>query len=389
MNRSERIWTPVGLFALMLAAMAVVFFPVWNPSQQDVAGLFDAYRQFVPANYFFDASLHAGDFPTWNPLTLSGMPHAADPQVWAFYPPNLLRAIVNFDPDPRSTARGLTVLMALHLLWFGSGTYLLARRHGLSRTACALATMGVMFSALVVRRAAEFHFVFTLAWLPWILVLWRQTVTTHETKTKIRWAVLLGLAMGLATLGGSPQLLPQIAGAALAYGVAILPRSGSRPWPERLRAGRRELSFALISLVVAVGIAACSVLPAGQLLEVSGRASGAGAVAGHTPEAWNWSYAWQSLAVYPGRIYEPETVRGVGVALLALAITGLLLRLRKALPFVAMLYVLFDLVLGPPMPLSLLATWLVPFEMVSATRAADVAVLPLAMLAGYGLPRCI
>ena len=129
----------------------------------------------------------------------------------------------------------------------------------------------------------------------------------------------------------------------------------------------------------------CSVFPAAQLLEVSGLSSGADAVEGHEPEAWSWGYAWQSLAVYPGRIYEPETVRGAGVALLALAITGLLVRARRALPFVAMLYVLFDLLLGPPLPLSLVVTWLTPFEMVSATRAADVAVLPLAILAGYGL----
>ena len=275
--------------------------------------------------------------------------------------------------------------MALHLLWLGSGTYFLARRHGLSRAACSLATMGVIFSALVVRRAAKLHFIFTLAWLPWILMLWRRTVETSGTRAKCGAAVLLGVAVGLMVLGGSPQLVPHIAAAVLAYGVAILLRRGSGSGSAWLRMGRRELAFALVALGVAVGIAACSVIPAWQLLEVSDRAAGRGAVAGHEPEAWSWSYGWSSLSVYPGRIYEPETVRGAGVALLALAITGLVAGRRGALPFAAMLYVLVDLLLGPPLPLSVLAKTLAPFEMVSATRAFDVAVLPLAMLAGYGL----
>jgi hypothetical protein len=383
MSRVERVRTPVGCFALLVAATAVIFFPVWDPGQHDLAGMFDVYRYFVPANYFFDASLHAGDFPTWNPLILSGMPHAADPQVWAFYPPNLVRALLNIDPDPLSTATGLTVLMALHLLWLGSGTFVLARRHGLSRAASALATIGVVFSAMVVRRAAAFHFIFTLAWLPWILVLLGRIVETREMRGKCRLAVVLGPTLGLAVLGGSPQILPQIAAVALAYAVAILPRPGSVSPPEWLRVAWRTLLPALIAGGIAAGIAACSVLPAWQLLELSGRAAGADAVSGHAPEAWSWSYVWQSLAVYPGRILEPQAVRGAGVALLALAITGLLVRPRAALPFVAMLYVLVDLLLG--LPLSVLARLLVPFEMVSATRAFNVAVLPLAMLAGYGL----
>ena len=47
----------LGWITLLIAACAIVFFPVWNPAQQDLAGGFDVYRQFVPANHFFDASL--------------------------------------------------------------------------------------------------------------------------------------------------------------------------------------------------------------------------------------------------------------------------------------------------------------------------------------------
>ena len=44
-----------------------------------------------------------GDFATWNPLSMAGMPHAANPQAWAFYPPNLLRAVLHASPTPSGT----------------------------------------------------------------------------------------------------------------------------------------------------------------------------------------------------------------------------------------------------------------------------------------------
>ncbi len=75
-NGKRRLAGMVWLIPVVVTA-ALVFFPVWNPAQHDVAGLFDVFSQFVASNYYFDASLRAGDFPTWNPLLLSGMPHAA------------------------------------------------------------------------------------------------------------------------------------------------------------------------------------------------------------------------------------------------------------------------------------------------------------------------
>jgi hypothetical protein len=319
-------------------------------------------------------------------LVLSGMPHAADPQTWTFYPPNLLRAVLNVDPNPRSTAFGLTILMALHLIGFGAGTFALARRHGLSGPASATAAAGAALSALFVRRLAEFHFAFTLAWLPWCLLLVNRLLSAPETRERLRFAVLLGLCLACSVLGGFPQILPYIGTCIAVYGAAVLLQHG-RPSPREIaRASRRALVYGMIASFIAVGAASILLIPALEFLELSPRAGGSGAVAeGYEPVEWGLGYAWRSLSVYPGSEFEPETLRGAGVAILALAVAGGVVRFRRALPFVLTLYAMIDLMAGPPFPLSTVVSLLTPFQMVSSTRAFDVAILPLGVLAGYGL----
>ena len=390
----RRSWVEYGAVAALVAAVsAVVYFPVLDPGQPDVAGRFDVYRQFGPWNYFFDRALAEGELAAWNPLTFCGAPHAANPQSWALYPPNLLRSWLNAPPTPQGTQRGLTALMALHLLLWALGVYRLARAHGLPPDAALVGVLASTFGALMVRRVAEWHFLFTLAWLPWMLLSLRQVIqaTTHARpggKDALRPALALALCFALGVLGGFPQILPHIVLTLAAY-LAVSLALGWPQAPRRQRgaAAGRALGLCRLSGLLAVGLAAVLLLPTAELLSLSPRASGSGVEAdGYEPEEWNLRYALVSLLVYSGRHYELETLRGAGVIAMALACAALAgKRLRAAAPMFAMLYALVDAMLGPPMPLSLLLGLLTPAQLVSGTRAFDVAMLPLALLAGFGL----
>ncbi|MFT3928020.1 MAG: YfhO family protein [Myxococcales bacterium] len=390
MNR--RAWMDLGGVLLVISALAVVvFWPAFDPDQGDVVGRYDVHRQFGPWNYFFDYSIQHGDFPEWDPLVFSGAPHAANPQSWAFYPPNLLRALLHTDPTPLGTLRGLSVLMGLHLLFWALGVFQLARSHGLARDGALLAAIAASFSALMVRRVGEYHFIFTLAALPWMLLCIRKLVLSQraeKAQASAAIAPVLGLAVLFAgsVLGGFLQVVPHLVVAMTAYLLSELSLSGAAR-EERVRLWSRTLGWLALAGALAVGLASVLLVPASELLAHSPRASGSGVdVGGHKPEAWNLLYAARSLIVYSGRIFEPETLRGAGIVFLALLLCALVQRSWRGIaPFVAMSYALVDLMLGRPWPLSSLIAALSPVQLVSGTRAFDVAMLPLAILAGFGL----
>ena len=375
---------------LAACAIAILSAAVFGPSllEPEACGKYDVYRAFGPWSYFFDRSVQSGEYPQWNPLTLGGAPFAANPQTWALYPPNVLRALLHTHPTPMGTLAGLAVLALLHVCVLGFGTYKLARAHELSANGAALAMLGASLNALVVRRVAELHFVFTLAWLPFMLLHTRAFVRAETPRERLREGTWLAVYSALAVLGGFPQLYPYLAAGVLVYALA------ERFADPRMTAGARarsllqqDLGYAVPAALLLLLLAACLLLPAEQFARLSGRIAGAeNAADGHVPEAWTLSYAWRSLAVYSGRIYESETLRGAGIGVLALASAGVLGGVRRtSWSLLAALYVFIDLLIGPPMPIASTLALVSPFQMVSVTRAADVGLVFVALLAGCGL----
>lgn len=382
------------------AITAVLLAAVFGPLLLDpgASGKYDVYRAFGPWSYFLDRSIQGGDYPEWNPLTLGGAPFAANPQCWALYPPNVLRALSNVHPTPLSTLGGLAVLALMHVWLLGFGTYRLARAHGLSPAAAAVALLGACLNALVVRRVAELHFVFTLAWLPFILIHARGFVRAGSPRERLHEAAWLALYTALMVLGGFPQLYPYIAAGVLAYALTerltdprLHDAAAAEPRAARTRLlgslVQRDVAYAVPAVALMLALAACLLLPAAEFAGFSARVTSAAHEAdGHLPAEWTLGYAWRAVAVYSGQRYEPETLRGAGIGVLALAAAGILggVRRRTAGLFVAF-YVYIDLLVGKPMPIASALAIASPFQMVSATRAADVGLVFLALLAGSGV----
>jgi hypothetical protein len=127
-------------------------------------------------------------------------------------------------------------------------------------------------------------------------------------------------------------------------------------------------------------------LPAAELARFSARHPGEAiglysSLFGKSPVSF-----FQGLIVYPGMRYEAETLRGAGVAALLLALAGLTHRRWRATIVFAILYVvLVDCSFGPPLPIASLMNRLTPFSISVYSRAYDLALLPLSLLAGLGV----
>ncbi len=379
---------------LLIAGLLLTYQRIVFGDRTTLLGRYDVYRYFGPLAHYMDASIHDGTWPLWNPLIFCGAPFAANPQAMLWYPPNIIRSLLTFHPTPMATQIGLAIMMGLHLLLAGLGVQRLARAHGSSAPAALASALVFVFSALMVRRVCEYHFLMTLAWLPWLLLAVKRMMDAPDRRSCARHALLGGLAVGMAVLGGSFQIMNYMGVAALAYAClyrALAPRpfSDTGDGVGDIRSWRRRLLFDALALGVMFGLgallASVLLLPAMELAGLGSRQDGNVALYANLLNQSPVSLI-QRLIVYPGMRYEAETIRGAGVAALLLAMASLLrARRRDAWVFMGVLLVLVDCCFGPPFPLATLVTAFTPFTISAYVRACDVAMLPFAILAGFGV----
>ena len=368
---------------LFASALALTYWRVISAPPGSISGRYDVYRYFGPNAFYMDTAIHNGEFPLWNPLVYCGMPFAANPQTAAFYPPNIARSLINFNPTPRRTLVTLVILMALHLLLAAAGTYRLARAHDLSRPAAYAAAIAFTFSALMTRRACEFHFLYTLNWLPWILLFIKHSIDRPGIRHKLINAAAAGATLGLAILGGSFQIIPYMLAAIAAYAltykiISLRAQPSKRFLP--------DLAAVALAALVAAALAAVLIIPAAELAAHAARQPDAPVSQYSNLSKAGIGSFLQNLVLFAGMRYDPEAVRGSGAAALICAIAALIIRPRRhALVFLIPWLMLVDCSFGPPMPIATLVQRLTPFATSASTRAYDVALLPLSILAGLGV----
>jgi len=377
---------PVLLLAL---AIGLSFGRALALGRDQLSGLYDAFKYFGPIAYYMDCALHAGGLPLWNPLTYCGLPFAANPQASLFYPPHLLRGLLNVDPTPFGTQVSMVVAMGLHMLVAGAGTFRLARSHGLAWGASMASALAFTLSAAMVRRVSEYHYVYTLAWLPWILLAVRHCLAAEAWRPRLRAVVSIGVMAGVAFLGGFLHIIVYMGVAIGVYWVAqrLLVSRLSTPEPGRRSA---TITFDAASLALAglfaAGIAAVGLLPAAELIGFTARASDQAVtlyvdIGSYSARDWV-----ESLVVFPGLKAAGSGIRGSGLLALILAFAALLHRDRRAVASLLITYyALLDCSIGPPMPVASAMQALTPFANSAHARAYDVALLPLCLLVGFGV----
>ncbi len=358
----DRPWTREGAsIACVLAVMTFVLAPLVLHGELPRAT--DTTAFYGPFAAFLHDQLSHGELPLWNPTAFSGQPFAADAQSGIVYPP----ALAAF--GLLSPASGLVALAIFHCTLASLGAYAFARLVGAGRIGSIFAAVAYGASGHLVARSSMLGLLAGVAWLPVCLAAAEFAAGARTARRPLA-VLLLGAALAGSILAGSQQLA---AVAALSAGLWL--------W---IRAGRRGVALALAAVLAAVLLSAVALLPR---LELLGRSSSAEGVADPTGIG---SLVHDDLRAVFGRygVSRSElTTLYAGAATPALALFGLFVLRRRALPLAAL--VAFAIVwasglagrmLGPLPVLKSLATH-------EPVRAMAVAVLAGAVLAGLALTR--
>ncbi len=268
LHRRGRVHHDVHKDMLALGALAaatagffwrLLFTPgVWMP-----VGGGDLVSFLYPIYSFVARSLRAADFPLWNPYLYGGAPFAADNQSSLFYPINLVVFLLRPDLDYRT----VELLAVGHVFLAGVCAYFALRyigRHPLKRWAALAGAAAFMFSDLFVTHFGNLNMIACAAWLPLIFCLFRRALDERRFPL----AGGAGVLLGIAALAGHVQPLLYIV---LALGLYFLYHVY-----EHRRHGWRALlqmtSLLALTLVVAFGVAAPSLLPGFEMSSLSLRA---------------------------------------------------------------------------------------------------------------------
>ncbi|MEA3377949.1 MAG: YfhO family protein [Chloroflexota bacterium] len=247
--------------------------------------------QFVPWQQLAANMWRSGHLPLWNPLVGCGAPLAANYQTAAFYPMNALHLLMRAEV-------ALSWTVALHLALAGWGMYRWGRSVGLDRFPAFVGGLALEGSGFVVARAALFPSIaLTFPWLG--IWLWRAEALVQTAR--LRDAAWLGLTLGLGLLAGHAQTAfygGLLLGAYVLFRTLQEARSklqiadcGLQVEGCRLKVAgwtSRVAGLMLVSLALGVALAAVQLVPTGELLMVSQRASGVDDGLGMTYSLWPW-----------------------------------------------------------------------------------------------------
>ena len=379
------------VLAICAAAMAAIYSDfIFKPLPRDLLGMGDHWLQNGPYAYYSDWALQRGELPLWNSLTECGKPHAANPQVALFYPPNFLRSKLTFKPTPFKTFVGLALMIAAHILLAAVATYYFARSHGLSRGASWVVTFAFVFSAnFLLRATLHWPFVAILAWLPALLLITHRMVNAPTFARKLTYALSAGVVLGFTLLVGFPQLDLYLAVSMCGYAALYLalyrPWRGASQTPGAMRVVGRELAALAVVFAVGVPVGMATWYPSAELAQYTARVK-------ESALSFEFDARMQHslrevahcLISYAGAP-QPENLRFIGAGAFLLACAGLLFaRNRNTILFGILFLALMDCSLGTPLPMASLMQALAPFRMFTPERACLFACLPLAMLAGLG-----
>lgn len=210
-------------------------------------------RSVAEGRYFFP----------WNPFWGLGMPGMAEPQTMLFYPPLLLLRWL----PPAAT---LNWAGFFHLWFLAVSFYWLGRELNMSTPAAVFAAIAFTYSGIMIPRITAGHlgFVFGIAWLPTLLILYRRLLTTPS------WRYFLGSAaiVAMLILAGHPQLSLIIMLICATYFIYF----GITQYRQNkvIKAIVLQFGVSLALGFVAIALTAIQLLPTAELYLQSARAEG-------------------------------------------------------------------------------------------------------------------
>ena len=260
--------TDLGVMALLLLAVCMVFWPVLGNGAVPFGGD-DGVAGRILTRFLATQMTEQGMVPLWYPHIFGGMPTVDSLSFPLFYPLHALYVAVprllSFFPH-----------IALHLIIAGVVAYILARDMGLSRYTAAVPALGYALTGYLVTLTASGHGgkIWTAAYLPLLFFVCRRVLR----RPVLLHVLAAGLVAGVQMLAGhyqvvfyswlavGLQLLWYLSGAApasLARGIREDGDSFGNP--------RRLLAWLAVPLL-GVGVAAAQFVPAAKYAPWSNRA---------------------------------------------------------------------------------------------------------------------
>ena len=355
--------------------------------QGDSPGTFDVTRYFTPVTFAFDYALHHGEVPFWNPLSFCGTPYAANPQTAIFSLPHVFRGLLMFSGTPRGTYLSLVFAMAAYNIAAGLGVFFLARSYGCSRSASFVAVFATTFSLLFVLRSLSFHFLPTLAWVPFIFLALLRMTRRQPLGDKLLYGAGAGLLTGAMLLSGFAQIYIYIlilSGLFWAMTCLLDDSRGTDSLTTRvLRDMPGLVSMGMVAAIVSLPL----MLPAIEFAAVSARAREAELIVPLLEDALPFFTAIKRLLWMPPGDYgllEGYRIAVTGIYFL-IACAWFTGPRRPVILFTVLILALFDCSLGKPFPLATLVDFFVPFKSAFAQRAMILACIPAGVLAAFGV----
>ncbi len=327
--------------------------------------LADAVAVFQPFLQHTRARLP--DVPLWNPHVMGGRPFLANQQSAVFSPFSLPSYVLPF-------WWSLGIVAALKVFCAAFGTFLLARALGQRPAGALVAGLAFGFGLFMVTWLA-WPLSSVWAWLPWLLLAVDRAVRRPDA---VGVALLAGVTCA-QFLGGHPESSFHVLVAAALF--ALL-----RAWPRRARRGAGAVA---LGLAAGGGLAALTLVPFVELLWLSGDvADRASREAGHAPAQHLLAFALPEYWGRPTQVASEPFINArawyAGALPLLLAALALTRPSRERLAIAAGAAVAMAVVVGVPGIFDAVVA-LPGFAQAHNSRLAVVAMLAVALLAGWGL----
>ncbi len=229
---------------------------------------------FIPLESFFHSEELQGHVPAWDPAVSYGFPVIASAQIGFFYP---ILFVLRLFPIWLE----LPLALVLHVALLATGTFLFAKKLGMSKHASILTAISFSLSQFVWQHITHLNIFLAIAWLPWQMLAMHSIM--QRKKISARDTAALILLLGIPFLIGQIQVPFLMMVVAMIYGLYIL---FSHPLQLPLGQGERTLfhlltksgSGKVIQLaIIAFGVfllVAVQLFPTFELAKLSSRGSG-------------------------------------------------------------------------------------------------------------------
>lgn len=165
LQQNRALARPLAISAALVCTIWIIAIAKWVG--KDAVVPWDSKNQFYAFFRFLSATLHAGEWPFWNPFHYGGHPSVADPQSLIFSP--VFAAWAALDPFP--TMRAFDIVVQAHILVGGLALVFLGWRARWPVASCVLAAALFMFGGAASARLQHTGIILGYSAFPLALLL--------------------------------------------------------------------------------------------------------------------------------------------------------------------------------------------------------------------------